>query len=167
MTRRLLNLLTALSLLVCVAACVLWVRSRFAADCYLTDRLGALSADGSVVLLWGHGAGLQIDPEERGFRTWPLPDAGFGLAMRFGPGGMRGWDVGGLAYYHAAPARGWTQRLSFPSLSLAILFALSPLAWAVRKVIRQQRPRGHRLCRSCGYDLRATPDRCPECGSPV
>jgi len=43
-----------------------------------------------------------------------------------------------------------------------------PLIWAVLTLKNERRKRlapQDGKCRHCGYDLRATPDRCPECGT--
>ena len=53
----------------------------------------------------------------------------------------------------------------FPCWALFV-FAVGTAALLWWKRGHVGRPRGT-ACRQCGYDLRATPDRCPECGTPA
>src|SRR5438132_173604 len=47
-----------------------------------------------------------------------------------------------------------------------IVISVICLAWIIRRDLRRRKDRG-RKCIVCGYDLRATPHTCPECGMPV
>jgi hypothetical protein len=52
----------------------------------------------------------------------------------------------------------------FPIWLPAFLTSLLPARWMFHLLKNRQRTSSQR-CRTCGYDLRATPDRCPECGA--
>ncbi len=57
----------------------------------------------------------------------------------------------------------WLTSVEFSYAFAVLLFAVPLIIRALVRRRRRQR-RAMNVCTNCGYDLRATPDRCPECG---
>ena len=160
-----LNGLTVFSLLLALGVAASWVRSYWRRDCVAfveRDGLNAwilLAPRGHVKLEIGHGEfSMYFGRWKSGVQYLPGPaDDVDGLDERF-PGiayEQRKHDPPGILF--AGPfliAHGY----------LVALFAALPLIRFYRRLRRRHLVLpGH--CIQCGYDLRATPDRCPECGT--
>jgi hypothetical protein len=84
-----------------------------------------------------------------------LARIGFDFSSERNTGGPNGRDVG------------HDRTLIFPNWVPMVLLAIPPV-FAIFKTRRSLRSRAMvrtGRCRRCGYDLRATPEHCPECGS--
>jgi hypothetical protein len=176
--RRLLTLLAAFSLLLFAAASLLWLRSLRTFDVWTSPVGGweVTSERGQVSIEWGRRRQWSKKPAAaaRTYRTGQAdlskPAARpFGEAQLTVPGFQlrRIVEVTSVSFAAGGMSRDVksriTRRCEVQCWLLLIVTSLLPATVAVVR-LRQARRSRVGLCQWCGYDLRATPDRCPECG---
>jgi len=158
--RILVNAATVLSLLVCLATAVLWVR----ADQY-TNRL-TYNAGQTLHQLCTNSTGVQyvhLATASRGrsrfaIYHWAGWSEDFGIYRQ-----LEAVDTSLFLDQIAPPWGGYT--FTIPYWLLFLVTAVAPGIWLTKRLRRKRTLPG--LCPKCQYDLRATPDRCPECGTVV
>jgi hypothetical protein len=106
---------------------------------------------------------VALKPDETRFYRWNPAGPRDPLWRRMGFQGE------GLRDGRSAPEFGLVQRsllwkVGLPFWFLAASFALPCAVWLLRRGVRRRLDKSGR-CPACGYDLRATPDGCPECGA--
>ena len=154
MKRRMFNFAAGVSLVLCVATVALWVRSYRAGDSSpkvvvhgreydaFTSLGGILITSSPVV------ADIDIRTTRFFVTYWERPQIS--------------WTTGIL---NGDPF--WRLRVEFPVM--LFVCGLPLLMWLCKRVFESMRSCGGRgpACAVCGYDIRATTDRCPECGAAV
>jgi hypothetical protein len=158
--RRLVNALAAGSLVLVIALAVLCVRSFWRSEMLTKVR-------------------PEAGPEEMYHCAYVLSSRGHWQVGHFG--NMHSWNVGPVGWslrtyradlpsdaqefeYVNEPPPQYHQLVKFPHWAPIVVLACVPGAWFA-SWRRQRRRADSGQCMSCGYDLHATPDRCPECGT--
>lgn len=182
MRRSLLLLLGSLCLLAAAATVAAWCRSATARDAFpevmTRPGLQVQSLRGRICICEIEAVGRWPSDYQLGLEVWdhPLPihwhndglRSVYGVrlmlphaTLRNGYGFSRVTDT--IAW--GTPIRGWRAR------GVAVPYWVLTLAWLgmaaglLGPLVRQRGWRRAGLCGRCGYDLRASPNRCPECGA--
>jgi len=188
--RRLFTILAALSLVLFVATCVLWVWSYHASGRLYLVRNGLVNGyvagefygidvgSGKIVFSMERGSERRVsmEPDPTGFATpdptgppvWKFSAVRWNEPNPFG-GSMDNWNRHAFGFrwkskLWSSGIFGWRveRGLVCPIPFFAALTLILPASFILRRRLRQKRKTTH--CIACGYDLRATRDRCPECG---
>jgi hypothetical protein len=173
--RRLLSVLATISLLVSTGALVAWHRSH--------RKFGFAQAH-----VAGHVYGVAWPMDQVAFVQYrsfrPRPPGGYELAESPPVSFEQNYRTKLISHtqlvYHSFAGFGWvrddavsptvggpTYGLFLPAWFVAVASAAFPAWWLPREA-RRRRFAGRvsrGACGTCGYDLRASPDRCPECGA--
>ena len=180
MKRGIFNTLSILLLVLCIGTLALFVRSH-----YTQDVIEYGNAGGQFYMVTSHHGRLTTfivtgSPEDRPL-NWLTGDGNPRLpfyassvrvrdyeviALTDGSGSIlpAGWNFATPIHATGLPFHG----MSVKHYWLALVFGILPAFWIVSGSYRwrqRRRAAAKGRCSHCGYDLRATPDRCPECGA--
>ncbi|MDB5291265.1 MAG: hypothetical protein JWL69_2506 [Phycisphaerales bacterium] len=182
---------TAISAAACAGGIYLWVRSYWTQDVWGWSRgdyrragaIGVATSRGKILICWYPGARFAYHPDD---------DFGHGNTFPETFTAANAPDYWGLPMYEdASHTFRWTRTsrdflgfglksegkyatTTFATITLIpCWFVVSvtglgaPGIWTMRcwKRRRDDRKRASGLCHRCGYDLRASAERCPECGA--
>ncbi len=210
MRRRLFTILSTLSLLLCIGAALLWLRSYRVGDLLYrseAETVGSGSTQADLSMFSGAGGILfhrsktqiapdilfavpgtieqrisrshssgyrKCGPNERSLSTFfagasfQWSGLGFGFLL-VGSGYTASSEVFVTPSPFVRPGK-YVQTITF-DLRLPYWFfaamSILPAAYLLRRIRgwRDERRQGRGLCQKCGYDLRASGERCPECGT--
>ena len=178
------NALTALSLLLCLATVVLWAYS-YRHIPFLNRQLQSRDTRTFwVVELCVSSGQLQFGIDRA---RWNQTLDPYPVHWTYGRDGNRDnnslyenrlpgprWSIGHLVEYSStySASANWTRMdksdnrddVFYAPIALLFILSASLPAWRLNSRLRRNRRTGKGLCPICNYDLRATPDRCPECG---
>ncbi len=166
------------SLVLLLIGAVLWVQSYSRIDIATWRRgsvqLDVMSSHGGMLLQWGQTAspGLFTPPkgwlgsvgifsESSNYATAPAGPLWVGSIVGFNCYRFYDIEIDGKRLERRALILPWYFLTLLPFLSL--LLSLHH----IRRYARQWRRERYGYCKSCGYDLRASISKCPECGTDI
>jgi hypothetical protein len=183
----LLNALAALSLILCVATVIVWVRSHrlqdewyriaFVGERHSSQWSKVLSRNGVIAFAREAPAlrryyEMPVRPGEWIHRTAPAPNLSLAASLIWKPTLANRM---GFIYHRgrqtqmelAQPPFVPSTVFALPYFAVTVVLAFVPgvlaVGWMGRRRSRMRAARGQ--CARCAYDLRATPESCPECGT--
>jgi hypothetical protein len=181
MIRRLFTVASVWSLLLCGISIVFWVRSQMYDEWYIFSswRSDASGTHATIQRITSLKGSVQLKLSR--VTVAKTSDARYTQTFKTFVIGMRGYHreaarsrllVPGFQFKHERLRGGsfvqsssnWT--VGTPYFAVVLLTALLPCVYLIQmRRGREGRKAGH--CLSCGYDLRASTDRCPECGTHI
>jgi hypothetical protein len=177
MKRRLFNILATVSLVTCLASTWLWVRGYRYDDGIMVEigsrqRIAGDRANVSKSIGIGHvRGGYTFSFSRRLLRRDGEPWIEYGASPvdRSVDDGMRAYFLDPIIRMHFAgfwignPPHNFVR---IPDYAVVLVTTLATVWWLRRRLeLKNRRRQG--LCLHCGYDLRASKGKCPECGTAV
>jgi hypothetical protein len=159
--------LLLISSVLCITTICFWIRSVNSdlVSWYQKPRDLEIRSDRGLLQIVYGTLSSQNYPPAAGWKMslWPFQledfyDFSLGQGTTLGFGYER-WQM------NRSGLIGDSRIVTFPFWLPTLFFSLLPALSATRSIRRKYSERSDGKCSNCGYDLRATPDQCPECGA--